>query len=319
MALDDKAFVARFKELIDEDAKKYAKQYDEATGVYQALGLLAANMTYIDAQKLLGEGGVLGYYDPSSKELRIRAGKVTALARTVIVHELVHALDDQHFDLDRPEYSDATDEIEFGIAAMAEGNARFIENAYRDTMSRADRAAADAEELAFGDLSALSKLSLQLLQLEIAPYGLGEFLVGEILDDGGRAALDEAFVNPPRTSEQVMDPGKFLAKEAAKTVSAPKADGAQFDQGMFGALLLETILTAANDQRTSETAADGWSGDSYVAWRDGAKVCVRVNFAMDSSKDVTELRTALNRWIAKRPNAKVVTAADLTELTTCSA
>jgi hypothetical protein len=320
VALDNAAFVARFREVVDEDATKNEKLYDEVTGIYQALGLLSRDMTYIDAQKLLGEGGVLGYYDPVTKELRVRAGQLTPLVRTVIVHELTHALDDQQFDLDRPEYDSAEDEIGFGFVALAEGNARRVENAYRDTMSAADRTSADSEEqkLAISGALSLAKLSLALLQLELAPYDFGERFIEALLTNGGQGAVDRAFTDPPRTSEQVMDPAKYFAKEQRRSVAPPAADGTTLKAGVFGQVALQMVLGSANSARVAEAAAAGWAGDWFVAWRESNRVCLRANFVMDTAKDTTELRDALNRWAQTRPSGKVTNAGDGVELTSCS-
>lgn len=320
VVLDDAAFVARFRELIDEDAKKYKDVYDDVTGIFQAIGLLSRDMTYVEAQKLLGEGGVLGYYDQESKELRVRAGQLTPLTRTVIVHELTHALDDQRFDLNRPQYDTAEDEVSFGFVALAEGNARRVENAYRNAMSAPDIASATAEELKLGATGAavLAKLNLSLLQLEIAPYDLGESFVAALLDKGGQAALDRAFADPPRTSEQVIDPGKYFAKEPRRNVNPPAADATPFKTGVFGQIALQTILGSVNSARVAETAATGWAGDWFVAWNESNRSCLRVDFVMDSAKDTTELRDALTRWAQTRPSAKVSNAGDAVELTSCS-
>jgi hypothetical protein len=320
VALDDAAFVARFRELLDADAKKNKDIYDDVTGIFQAIGLLSNDMTYLDAQKLLGEGGVLGYYDQESKELRVRAGQLSPFVRTVIVHELTHALDDQRFDLNRPQYDSSDDEIGFGFTALAEGNARRIENAYRNAMSAPDIASATAEELKLGASGAaiLAKLKLSLLQLELAPYDLGERFVDAVLDKGGQAALDGVFADPPRTSEQVIDPAKYFAKEPRREVNPPKADAAPFKTGVFGQVALQMMLGSANSSRVAETAASGWAGDWFVAWNESNRSCLRVDFVMDSNKDTTELRDALNKWAQTRPSAKVANAGDAVELTTCS-
>jgi hypothetical protein len=320
VVLDDAAFVARFHQVVDEDAQKNAKLYDDVTGIYQAMGLLGRDMTYVDAQKLLGEGGVLGYYDPVSKELRVRAGQLTPFVRTVIVHELTHALDDQRFGLDRPQYDAADDEIGFGFVALAEGNARRVENAYRESMSAADQASANAEEQkqSLSGVTALTKLSLALLQLELAPYDFGEKFVDAVVAKGGEPALNNVFADPPHTSEQVMDPNKYFTKEPRRDVAPPKADGTIFKSGVFGQVALQMVLGAANSSRVAETAAAGWSGDWFVAWRDGNRVCLRADFVMDTAKDTTELRDALTRWAGTRPSGKVTNAGDGLELTSCS-
>lgn len=320
VVLDDAAFVARFRELVDEDAKKNKDVYDDVTGVFQAIGLLNRDMSYVDAQKLLGEGGVLGYYDQESKELRVRSGQLTPFTRTVIVHELTHALDDQRFDLNRPQYDSADDEIGFGFVALAEGNAKRVENAYRDSMSNADKASATAEELKLGASGAavLAKLSVSLLQLEYAPYDLGERFVDAVIAKGGQAALDKVFADPPTTSEQVIDPAKYFAKENRREVAPPKADAPAFKTGVFGQVALQMMLGSANSARVAETAASGWSGDWFVAWNESNRSCLRVDFVMDTPKDTTELRDALNKWAQTRPSAKVANAGDALELTTCS-
>jgi hypothetical protein len=320
VALDDAAFVERFRQIVDEDARKNAKLYDEVTGIFQAVGLLARDVSYLDAQKLLGEGGVLGYYDPESKELRVRAGRLTPLVRTVIVHELTHALDDQLFDLNRPQYDTAEDEIGFGFVAVAEGNARRVENAYRETLSAGEKSSAAAEEqkLALAGAPSLAKLTLALIQLELAPYDQGEKFVDAVLANGGEAALGRAFNDPPRTSEQVLYPDKYFSKEARRSVSPPSADGTVFKSGVFGEITLRVILGSANSARVAETAAAGWAGDWYVAWRDSNRVCVRADFVMDSTKDTNELRDALTKWAQNRPSGKVANNGDAVEVTTCS-
>ena len=320
VVLDDAAFVARFRQLVDEDAKENKDVYDDVTGIFQAIGLLNRDMSYIEAQKLLGEGGVLGYYDQESKELRVRSAQLTPFARTVVVHELTHALDDQRFDLDRPEYDGSDDEIGFGFSALAEGNARRIENAYRNSMSAADKASANAEELKLSaaGASVLAKLNLPLLQLEVAPYDLGEKFVDALLDKGGQAALDQAFADPPKTSEQVIDPNKYFAKEQRRTVNPPAADATPFKTGVFGQVALQIVLGAANSARVAETAAAGWGGDWFVAWNESNRSCLRAAFVMESSKDTNELRDALTKWAQGRPAGKVTNNGDAVEVTSCS-
>lgn len=316
IALEEKEFVARFQELTEQDAAKHKQLYDDTTSLYQSLGLLKTNQTYLEAVKALGEGGVLGYYDPETGELRVRAGKLTPLARTVIVHELVHALDDQHFDLDRPEYDDADDEIGFGLTALAEGNARRVEQQYRDTMTDRERAAADAEEATLGGSEALFKLPLEFLQLIIAPYDLGEFFVGELEAGGGEAAINKAFSDVPRTSEQVINPQKYTKREVRVDVTPPAADGTVFMDGVIGQLVIQTLL--GGNAAAAKTAAEGWSGDWFVAWRSGDKACIRAAFVMDTAKDRAELADAFNTWARRRPSGKVATVGERVEITSCN-
>jgi hypothetical protein len=187
-------------------------------------------------------------------------------------------------------------------------------------MSTADKASARAEELkvSAAGASVLTKLKLPLLQLEIAPYDLGEALVDALLDKGGQAALDQAFGDPPRTSEQVIEPSKYFAREARRNVNPPPADATPFKSGVFGEIALQVMLGAANSAKVAEIAAAGWAGDWFVAWNESNRSCMRADFVMDSAKDSSELRDALTRWAQTRPSAKVTNAGDAVQLTTCS-
>lgn len=319
IALPDADFVARFQQLNDEHYRENRAAYDEATVVLGALGVLKPGRSYYDTSRAFGDAGVLGFYDPETKELSVRGNQITPFVRTVIAHELVHALDDQRFDLDRPEYDDADDEIGFGFSALAEGNARHVENLYRDSMSAADRASADREEASFGGSFDTSLFTTTFLQLQLAPYTLGETFVDELLALGGQAALDAAFAAPPSTSEQVIDVDKYVAKEARVAVPAPAADGAVVDQGVVGQIAVRYLLESVVGSATAIRAAAGWAGDWYVAWSTPTASCIRMAVQVDTPTDTNELKAAFDRWAATRPQGVVRVADRTVTATSCSA
>jgi hypothetical protein len=236
-------------------------------------------------RSLLG-GGVVGFYDPESDELVVRGAALTPYVRTTIAHELTHALDDQHHDLDRPEYDDADDEVAFGFSAVVEGNARRIENAYRAAMDEDERRQATEEETALGGDMDLGSVPLILVDLIGAPYTLGEPFVGAVLADGGDEALTAAFAAPPRTTEQVLEPERFLAGEPAVDVPVPEVTGEVVEQ--------------------ARVAARGWGGDWGVAWRDGDRSCVTANLVGDDVTETEEMRLAFERWAVAHEGAEVV-------------
>jgi hypothetical protein len=273
----------------------------------------------IDTERAFGAAGVLGFYDPETNDLVVRAGGVTPYARTVIVHELTHALDDQYFELSRPQYDDAKDEIGFGLSAVAEGNARRVENAYRATLSSADRRSAEREEASYTGDFPLNTFTLAYLKLQVAPYTYGEAFVDDLLDHGGEAALDQALQTPPETSEKVMDFAKYQANEAAKDVTKPTTGGpAIVDDGVVGQIALQSLLEQAVSTSVASTAAAGWGGDWYVAWRDGTVPCARMNAVMDTAKDLDELRSALDKWAKARSGASVTVNGSTLTLDACA-
>jgi hypothetical protein len=284
---DDSAFRQRVIHDFDEDADLVAA-FDP---LYKALGLIDPDDDLVDLYREALGDAVIGFYDPESKELVVRGAAITPSVRVTLAHELTHALDDQWFDLDRPEYDDADDEIGFGFSAVVEGNAVTVENAYLDTLSRSEREEYYDEQFAYD----LPKVPLALLQLIGAPYQYGAPLIGALrdADHGGRGKLDAAFAHPPHTSEQVLHPGRFLDHEPAVAVTHPAADGPVVWDGQLGELTIGLVL---GDRPGAHAAADGWGGDWVTSWKDGDRSCARATMVGDTPDDSDELDQAWTTW-----------------------
>jgi hypothetical protein len=278
----------------------------------KAFGLVEADVDLVEAMRTLLGAGVVGFYDPETDDLVVRGTALTPYVRTTIAHELTHALDDQRFDLDRPEYDDADDEIDFGFSAVVEGNARRVEDAYRAGLSDEEQLDAAAEELSLGGGLDLGDVPLVLVDLISAPYGLGHDFVVRLIDDGGQAALDAAFDAPPRTSEQVIDPARYEAGEGAIEVPAPTVTGQVVDQGVAGQFLIQVVLADGLDADRARAAATGWGGDSVVAWRDGQRPCATLAAVGDDPGETAELRGAFEDWAAEGGPAGSGTGPDVT-------
>jgi hypothetical protein len=248
---------------------------------------------------------VVGFYDPETAELVVRGASISPYVRTTIAHELTHALDDQHFDLDRPEYDDADDEVGFGFQALAEGNARRVENAYRASLPDEEQRQADQEEMSIGANLDLSAIPYAMVALLDAPYSAGVEFVQALLDDGGQPALDQAFEEPPRTSEQILHPDAFLDGDARAQVPHPEPSGEVVDQGVAGELLIQLVLTGGVGQAEAAQAAEGWGGDWAAAWRDGDRSCVTMAVVGDTAADTGELREAFGQWADLQSDATV--------------
>ena len=258
--LDDAAFKARVLQEFDKERASLERQ----GRLLQAAGLVPADVDAVEAQRqLLGEG-VLGFYDPVTKALVVRGTGDTPFLREIMVHELTHALDDQHFDLNRPQLADRKDGSDWGFLALTEGSARRVEYAYVDQMSEADRQQLQQEQLqlSMGQLGSVASTPLVLPQLLMAPYDYGNPFVQHLLDKGGQGRLDAAFANPPTSSEQIVDPARFDAGDAPKTVPAPPAEGTVVDEGVLGALMTSFIAKGDPTSGGIESLLGGLLGGS---------------------------------------------------------
>lgn len=339
-----------------------------------ALGMVPADLDVVEAQrKLLGDG-VLGFYDPATKALVVRAAGITPFFRQIVVHELTHALDDQHFNLDRPELSEHGDDGDWAFLALVEGNARRIENDYVAQLSPSEQQQLQEEmwELGMEQMTTMLSVPLVLAQLLTAPYDLGDPFVRHLVERGGQRELDEAFSAPPASSEQILHPDKFERREGPQLVERPpapapvKAEGVlgevmtgYFLQGdqlgglgdlfgngdleemmreLFGDLDIGDVLGGTVDpneilRRLQEQLGGsglgtfgrpevkGWGGDRYVVWddTDGSGVCVRVDWAMDSSDALAELQRRVGERVIGDPSARVEQpSSDRLRLTRCT-
>lgn len=284
------------------------------TGVLRALGLIGAGDDVGDAGEVDADS-VAGFYDTETKELVVRGARLTPFVRQVLVHELTHALDDQHFDLD-PDLLD--DEAALAFDALVEGNATVVEARYVASLSEADRRQAKAEEEAmFGGGSGPDGPEI-LLSLGEFPYLDGPAFVTALLAAGGHARLDQAFRAPPTTSADVLHPERFLAGRGRVRVPPVPAGGRVVDEGMLGELVLRLVLAESTPDGQAVRAAAGWAGDRYVAWKSGKRTCVRTTVVLDTVADAGELVAALRTWADGHPGATIEPASPAVTFSRCA-
>lgn len=313
--LDDREFRAslqRDAELSDEDEE----EIENNRRLFVALGLLDDDVDLQAAQSELLGDAVAGYYSSDTESLVVRGTTVTPGRKITLVHELTHAVQDQHFDIDREDLLDADDESSFGLTAIVEGDAVRIEDRYREQLPLEEIKAAEQEELAAG-AGIDPGVPRVLLELLAFPYIVGPDLTRAIVERGGQPRLDAAFTAPPTTAEQLLDIDKLLAGEPMRGVVAPKADRRSFDDGIFGQFDILQVLQASGLAAQGGVAARGWGGGRYVAWRTPKGACVRANVVMDTPTDVVELRAALDVAAADHTGWKVTQADDVLTLTAC--
>ncbi len=310
-------------DLTDEDRE----DFDKVSGLLRAVGLIEDDVDLFDATNSLRGAGTLAYYSTEDERIRIRGEQLTPAIEATLVHELTHALQDQHFDIgDRSEELQESDNdgAESGYQAVVEGDANRIESAYvlgldeEDLEAIREEQQRQAEE--FREQSA--DLPPVLATLLGAPYSLGEALLQLAADDGGNEAVDELFETPPTTEEHLLDPWTLLTdQDDAVDVDAPELDDGvdELDSGTFGAMGWLLVLAERIPVEQALDASDGWGGDSYVSFEYAGRSCVRVSYQGDTAADVDQMDAALHRWIEVLPDslAAVVHADGGLEFTSC--
>lgn len=284
------------------------EEIQQATSMLRALGLVEGQLDLFEASNDLAGAGILGLYSYEDERIRIRGTTLTPASESTLVHELTHALQDQHFDLGE-RFDDSSDSSESNaLRALVEGDASRIETAYQEGLSDKKRAKLDEEQAAVGETfeQNVKDISQILRTFAVAPYALGEALLQLAVVIDGNDAVDALFRDPPKTEEHLLDPWTLLQDhDRALEVTKPRlgAGEEELDSGPFGAVTWYLLLAERLPLVDAFDAADGWGGDSYVAFeRDGVS-CVRIHYKGDNALDGVQMHRALRTWIAALPGA----------------
>jgi hypothetical protein len=276
--------------------------------LYVGMGLMAETddlaAVYVD----LLESQVAGLYVPADELLYVvsKEGEVGAVERVLFAHEVVHALQDQHFDLEQ--YQDGlTDQTDRQLARMslAEGDAYTamtywtIQHLGTDGIRQLLEYSNDPEALAV--LERIPPI-VQASILFAATQGT-QWLLG-IQSSGGWDAVDAAWARPPDSTEQILHPDKYEEAEPPIDVALPAGLAADLGPG-WEAVLEDTfgehqlaIWLSGTDAPSGPTAtappaaanaAAGWGGDrvALYAGPDGSTAVVLLT-EWDSADDAGE-------------------------------
>ena len=247
-------------------------------------------------------------YSPLDKQVLLLAdphGKNPA-GDSLLTHEFVHALQDQHFDLlqlllARP-YSFDREEALF---AVVEGDAMDVQRRLEQPDAFARRPLEDvarAEDARFGEYrKEIGALFPPLLtETFIFRYRDGLRFVETVRRKGGARGVDELFRRPPASSEQVLHPEKYFANELPREIALDEqafaAAGWHTSAATpLGEIGVRGLLLKALSAPDAARAAAGWGGDrAYLFERAGGTPLFLWQTAWDRPEDAAEFFRAYN-------------------------
>jgi hypothetical protein len=259
---------ARFKQrrvtLFDRGYPRAAQAHDEK--VYRALGLLTGGTGTLRNALLALDTGP-GVYDPFARTAYVRAGKGE---RAAALRQLVHALQDQHFDLKRVRRLAGSRDAAVAATAAIEGHASLL------------LGAPPAPKPGAG-----SRLTRFLVLERGFESTVGLRLATDLHNLGGTPAVRSALRRFPATTEQVFHLDKFLQRERAVPIVLPDAveDLQLGSTGTFGELDVRALL-AVFGVPGLDAAATGWGGGRSAVYRDAATATAAVLVALDWDSEV---------------------------------
>ena len=229
---------------------------------------------------------IAGYYDTETKKLTISksAGDDGDWAELVLAHEIQHGLQDQSFDLEKFEdLPDSEGDALMARRALVEGDgiALMIEVMLKRqgiASPWSNPQVADSIEKAMsvpGAGDSLDKAPVAIRESLVFPYRKGLTFVAALRRRQPWSAVDAAFRKPPRSTEQVLHPERYLANDQPVPVAIdpfPSLRGYSVRHStVWGELGFSLYLRSHGiDPATATNASEGWGGDrAIVLARDG--------------------------------------------------
>jgi len=270
----------------------------------KAFGLIPQDMVLSKYLPDLLASQVGGFYDPKRKYLAILNGAGGMLGQAAkdqlppgmgdrmdevaLVHELTHAIQDQHFDLEKFEAGEPLSDQGAARTALIEGDATLV---MYDFFSKMRLESLPGVDTLMNQLFKDPKQILSMLpdmpgskELAAAPAWLRDNLLFSYLQGfsfcisvrkvGGQKLLDYAFSkDPPRSTEQILHPEKWHTQRDDPTViawpdlSLELPGYKKLCEGTLGEQSIKILLREGlKDKELPATSAAGWGGDRFAVY-----------------------------------------------------
>jgi hypothetical protein len=286
--------------------------------VYTQLGLIPRGRDMLTGYLDLAEKDVLGYYEPGSKTFFLLSHVSADEVRSVMAHELTHALEDQYFDLralDKQASGDGDRAI--ALTAVIEGSAMGVMIAYANRHGGMQKAKEEFEKNE-QQRAARVKLAPSFTQRSLLlPYTLGfTFLLRgkpwEWHYDGMRLSdIDQAYAKPPFSTRQILHPEQYWVGRTPTTTAPLKfpdlssvlgAGWSKVAMGSIGELGCAVLTGAKLDldspevllpSRWTNKASTGLLADLYHHYVNGEQRVTVLVTRWETNEDALEFDEAL--------------------------
>jgi hypothetical protein len=299
--LDRPALIARVKEHVARELPPEAIRNEGLA--LQLFGFIPTQFDYEAAEYQLLQDQLAGYYEPADGTMYMASDLGDEEADATLAHELVHALQDQRWDLERrSSYHPGDGDSSEAASALAEGDAT---SAMFDVMLEraapgSGKTALDlpddvfAQQIREGMDQGPGASAPRVMRSSLAaPYIYGTLFVHALRRRGGWPSVDRSWDDAPTTSEQIMHPEKWFSHEPALIVAAPTfatlGEGWKVvDEDSEGELGTRIAFEEWMPPKGAADASTGWGGDRGVLIENGDRAAFAWRLRYDPGKTKDE-------------------------------
>ncbi|HET7325565.1 MAG TPA: Hvo_1808 family surface protein [Halococcus sp.] len=171
---------------------------------FEAMFLVGENENSLAVQESNRGQNVLGYYSPQKNSIVVISPSGTPkLTRSTLSHELVHALQDQQFNLSS--HVPRTREAANARNGLVEGGANYVQHRYGTRCNTDWRCIHVSQNRS----DSPADFNIGVYILSFFPYADGPQFVDYFYDHEGWAGVNDLYENPPASTEQVIHPRKY--------------------------------------------------------------------------------------------------------------
>lgn len=283
------------------------KQLANQEATFKLLGMIPDTLHLADFYVKVLTEQIMGYYDPKTKVLYVVKDAPEEYAGITIMHELVHALQDQYVNLDSLQHIVGDDDRAAAAQAVIEGQATY-EQVYLmsggsgnlaaqlpggwDTMRSQIRSGMQAQAM-------FSSAPMVIQETLIFPYINGADFVRRFkAKRPGKLPFDSL----PISTKQLMHDAAYFGHPAdlPSIVTLPSIPGTVDENnfGEFGTRLF--LFQHTRDQDRSIRASNGWDGDRYALVKTPQGNALVWATVWDTPTGAAQFVSALDDVMAKR-------------------
>jgi hypothetical protein len=280
------------KRKFDED--EGAKRMERGEIVLKKFGLLDRDFDLKNFLLLLLKEQIEAYYDPKTKSIALLDWVAIEEQKPVLAHELTHALQDQHSDLEKwdnqtpdvvsvnaREDADhvARDEMDTARDAVTEGQATAVMMDYilkpmgKSLVKNPEVLELMQDQMSAGaDSPVLARAPLLLSESLLFPYREGLSFEQDVwMDKGTEAAFAGLLDRPPSSTWEIYNPRAYEARKTASVPLMPNIhplvdkEWKAYDIGQIGDLDLHILTGLFGGERAAKELTPAWDGGIYWA------------------------------------------------------
>jgi hypothetical protein len=297
-----RAYLIREEKEDRDEAQRYADRK-----ALEAFGLIPKDFPLDSFMLDVLTEQVAGLYDPKTKEFYIADWIPADEQRSVMSHELTHALEDQSFHIEswikaaRP-----NDDAELARQSVSEGSAlaAMVDYTLRDQKIGVRELPDVSLLIRSGAIEEMDKdpnlaKAPRIIRDELLfPYLAGTTFSQDFLKaHNGWGDIALIFQNPPDSTQQIIHPDLYLSGVKPVPVTLPEwkglvpADWKLLEENVMGEFGFGEVLKQFLGQERADTISSSWAGDRYAVFEDAKTKNTPLVFrlALDNADDAARV------------------------------